>query len=248
MKNISFSLRQLWSVILVSVVPLTGCDPHMIESILNTPAGSVPLSQQEVVAGLKEALRIGAEQAVRTTSKDGGFNLDPVIRIPFPEDARKAKEWAVKNGLSSKVTAFENQINKAAEHAAREAVPVLTDAITGMTVQDGFAILRGDSLAATQYLRDKTTQSLSERFRPIADQVIQELRLTSFWEPIATAYNASTLFTGQAQVSTDLGAYVTDQSLAGLFHYIGEEEKKIRRDPAARVTDLLVRVFGSPDR
>lgn len=227
---------------------LTSCDPHLIDAVLNQGANQPPLTNTEVISGLRDALRVGAENAVSFTSREGGFNSNPVIRIPFPEDAIRVRNWAVQNGLSNQVNALENNLNKAAERAAKEAVPIFVNAIRSMSIEDGFAILRGDSLAATSYLRQRTSAELINRFRPIVDQVIDDINLTSFWDPIATAYNATTMFTGQQQVNADLGAYVTDKALGGLFHYVGEEEKKIRRDPKARVTDILVRVFGSLDK
>jgi len=241
-------MKYIFSLLLC--IGLTACDPQLLEQVLSggNTLGTTPLSNAEVVNGLRDALRVGAENAVSFTSKEGGFNANPKIRIPFPEEALRVKIWANQNGLQSQVTAFENNLNKAAEKAAKEAVPVFTEAIMGMTIEDGFGILRGDSLAATSYLKKATTTNLTARFRPIVDQVIEDINLTGFWEPISKAYNTSTLFTGQQQVNTDLGAYVTDKALTGLFYYVGDEEKKIRRDPKARVTDILVRVFGSIDK
>jgi hypothetical protein len=230
------------------IVFLTGCDPQTLSGVLGSLPASTPLSNEEVVQGLREALTVGARNAVTKTAAAGGFNQDSRIRIPFPQEAQQVKEWANQMFMGAKVTAFENTMNQAAEKAAAEAVPVFVNAITGMTIQDGFSILRGDSLAATAYLREKTTAELTAKFRPIVDRAIDEVNLTSLWEPLATGYNATTLFNGKPQVNADLGAYVTERALGGLFYYVGVEEKKIRRDPAARVSDILVRVFGSLDR
>jgi len=243
----SLSMRKLLFLIFSSTL-LVACDPHLFESVMTPSPTSVPLTNAEVISGLKDALRVGAENAVGITSREGGFNSNAVIRIPFPEEAIRVRNWAMQNGLSTQVSNFESNLNKAAERAAKEAVPVFVNAITSMSIEDGFTILRGDSLAATTFLRQRTTGELVTRFRPTVDQVIDEIKLTSYWDPIASAYNATTLFTGQQQVNTDLGAYVTDKALQGLFYYVGVEEKKIRRDPKARVTDILVRVFGSLDR
>jgi hypothetical protein len=236
-----------WSAMLL-FVSLTACDPQTLSGVIGSLPSSTSLSNEEVIQGLKEALTVGTRNAVTKTAAAGGFNQDPVIRIPFPEEAQQVKVWANQMMMGGKVTAFENTMNQAAEKAAAEAVPVFVNAITGMTIQDGFSILRGDSLAATTYLKQKTTAELTAKFRPIVDRAIDEVNLTSLWEPLAEGYNATTLFSGKPQVNTDLGAYVTERALGGLFYYVGVEEKKIRRDPAARVSDILVRVFGSIDR
>jgi hypothetical protein len=236
-------------VVAASLIMLCGCDPHMLESVVNSlPQNPVPLSNTEVINGLKEALRVGTETAVRFTAKDGGFNNNARIRIPFPEEAEKVKTTVFQLGMAAEIKRFEDNLNRAAEKAAAEAIPVFVDAITSMSIEDGFAILKGDSLAATSYLKQKTTAQLTNTFRPIVDRVIDEIKLTSYWEPLTKAYNTTTLFTGQSQVNPDLGQYVTQKALAGLFIYVGEEEARIRRDPKARVSDILVRVFGSLDR
>jgi len=223
------------------------CDPAMVEGIMSgIPAGNTPaLTNDEVVQGLREALRVGAEHAVSSTSAVNGFLNDPSIRIPFPAEAEKVKQKALELGLNNQVNQFETTLNHAAEKAAAQAVPIFTNAIAQMTLEDGFAILRGDSLAATAYLKQHTTAALTEKFSPIVQQAIDEVKLTSYWEPLAKAYNTATLLTGGQAVNPDLKAYVTDRALAGLFEYVGRQEKLIRKDPAARVSDILKKVFGS---
>lgn len=224
------------------------CDPATLEGIMSgtgTTTTKVPLTNEEVIRGLKEALNVGAKNAVSFTSKEDGFNKNNLIRIPFPEEAQKVKNAAINLGLSSQVETFETTLNRAAEKAAAEAVPVFVNAITSMSIQDGFYILRGDSTAATTFLRNSTTAELKQKFSPIVQKAIDEVKLTSYWEPLTKAYNQSTIFTGNQPVNTDLNAYVTDKALSGLFYYVASEEKKIRKDPAARVTDILKRVFGN---
>jgi hypothetical protein len=234
-------------LVIILLPLLTACDPAILESVMGTPATRPALTNQEVISGLKEALKLGAGNAVSFTSKTDGFFKNPFIRIPFPKEAEKVKAFAMSNGLQAQVEKFELTLNRAAEKASAQATTVLVDAIMAMTIEDGFQILKGDSTAATSYLRKATTAELIQKFSPIVEQAINEVGLTNIYEPLATAYNASTLFTGNPQVNTDLKGYVTEKALNGLFYYISVEEKKIRKDPAARVSDILRKVFGSLD-
>lgn len=234
------------SIILIgAVVSLVSCDPNSIQGILNGTSTTPTLTNSEVIEGLKTALEIGANQAVSTTSVVDGFWKDPKIKIPFPSEAENVKNKALQLGLNTQVQSFEQNLNRAAERAAKEATPVLVNAIKNMTVEDGFAILKGDSIAATAFLKQKTTAELTQKFSPIVQKAIDAVSLTSYYEPLATAYNTATILTGGKAVNPDLNAYVTEKALQGLFHYISIEEKKIRRDPAARVTAILQKVFGS---
>ena len=114
-----------------------------------------------------------------------------------------------------------------------------------MSIQDGFQILNGGEGAATKFLRDKTTLQLVEAFRPKVKEAISKVKLTEYWNPIVTKYNQAMMFTGGAKVNEDLDAYVTERAITGLFYMVEQEENKIRKDPAARVTELLQKVFGS---
>jgi hypothetical protein len=234
-------------LILLLLPLLSACDPALLESVMGTPANKPGLSNQDVINGLKEALQVGAGNAVAFTSKADGFFKNPFIRIPFPKEAEKVKSFALNNGFQSQVEKFELTLNRAAEKAAAEATPIFISAITSMTIEDGFQILKGDSTAATSYLRKATTAELIQKFSPIVEKAIQDVGLTNIYEPIASAYNTSTLLTGNPKVNTDLKSYVTDKALNGLFYYISAEEKKIRKDPAARVSEILQKVFGSVD-
>lgn len=204
-----------------------------------------PLSNADVVAGLKEALEKGAEHSVSVASVTDGFWQNARLRIPFPPEAEKMKKTLNDLGMSSQVEKFELTMNRAAESATKEAVPVFVNAIKGMSVADGFAILRGGDHAATEFLKDKTTPELIAKFRPIVEKATQEVALTSYWSPLAGAYNKTTLFTGGQAINPDLDGYVTQKAIDGLFLLVADEELKIRQDPLARTSDLLQRVFGS---
>ena len=207
----------------------------------STPA----LSNGEVISGLKEALQIGIKNSVNLTSVTDGFFKNSAIKLPFPEDAIKVKQKAIDLGMGSQVEKFELTLNRAAEDATKAALPIFADAITNMTIQDGFKILNGGDGAATKYLRDNTTAKLTAAFAPKVAESINKVKLTEYWNPIITKYNSVMAITGGQKMNPDLNAYVTERAITGLFKLVEQEENKIRKDPMARVTDILVKVFGS---
>ncbi|MCT4560003.1 MAG: DUF4197 domain-containing protein [Crocinitomicaceae bacterium] len=214
------------------------------DELLTVPT-STALTNDEVIKGLKEALNVGIKNSVNLTSVTDGFLKNENIRLPFPQDALKVKEKALELGLDQQVEKFETTLNRAAEEATKEALPIFVNAITNMTVQDGFSILNGGNGAATQFLKDNTSSQLTEAFLPKVEAAIQTVKLTEYWNPLATKYNQLMTFTGGDKVTTDLTAYVTERAIDGLFFMVEKEENKIRQDPTARVTDILVKVFGS---
>jgi hypothetical protein len=226
---------------------LTSChELKPLGDILLPPEGGErPLTNVEVVEGLKEALVRGATLAADRASQTDGFYQNPLLFIPFPEEAIKVKETAERLGFSNQVTQFEMTLNRAAEEASKEALQVFASAIRGMSIADGFAILRGESNAATQYLRATTGAELEERFRKPVREAIDKVQLTAVWEPLVRTYNLASPFAGTQQVNPDLETYVTERAINGLFVHVEREEALIRQDPKARVTDLLRRVFGS---
>jgi len=203
------------------------------------------LSNEEVIGGLKEALNVGIQNSVDLTSITDGFLGNSAIRLPFPEDAIKVKEKAIEWGLQGQVDKFETTLNRAAEEATKEALPIFKDAILGMSIQDGFAILNGGDGAATNFLENNTTTALVNAFAPKVDAAISKVKLTDYWNPIISKYNTAMTLTGGEKLNPDLSEYVTELAIKGLFHMVAEEENKIRKDPIARVTDLLKKVFGS---
>lgn len=220
--------------------------PKTLKDVTKTvTGGSGSLSNEEVISGLKEALNKGTESAVSLASITDGFWKNERIRIPFPPEAEKMKTTLNNVGMSKQVSDFEMTMNRAAEEAVKEAVPVFTAAIKDMSIGDGFAILKGNDNAATQYLDDKTTAVLTEKFRPIVERATEKVALASYWTPLANAYNKAGFMTGAKAVDPDLNAYVTQKAIDGLFLLIAEEEAKIRKDPLARTTEILKKVFGN---
>ena len=208
----------------------------------NTKPG---LTNDEVISGLKEALQVGIKNSVELTSITDGFLKNETIRLPFPQDAIKVKEKAIELGLSGQVEKFETTLNRAAEEATKEALPIFKDAILTMSVQDGFTILKGGDGAATKFLKDQTTAKLIAAFSPKVKEATSKVKLTESWTPIINRYNQAMTLTGGQKLNPDLDAYITEKAIAGLFFMVEKEENKIRKDPTARVTDILMKVFGS---
>jgi hypothetical protein len=200
-----------------------------------------PLDSETVAAGLKEALEIGTERATDSTSATDGFFGNALIRIALPEQYDGVAE-AVRNiGLGSQVDAFELSMNRAAEQASGEAVGVFWGAIRQMTIADAFGILEGGDTAATDYFRQKTRAELEARFAPIVSDKMGEVGVYIYYERLADAYR---LLPVSKPDAVDLEDYITDRTTRGIFLMLEKEEAKIRRDPAARTTELLRKVFA----
>lgn len=196
----------------------------------------------ELVAGLKEALSVGTANAVSATSKVDGYFANRAIRIPVPEKLRSAADVLGKVGYQREVDAFVLSMNRAAEKAAPRARTYFVEAIREMTFEDARKILHGGDTAATEYFRGKTQKKLYEDFRPVVSARMNEVGVTRSYKNMIGKY-ADLPMVGTPE-SVDLDHHVTAKALDGLFYMLGQEERKIRTDPAARVTELLKSVFG----
>jgi len=235
------------SILFFSLI-LLGCsvvDLSSIPTITTTSSAKPQLTNDEVIKGLKEALNIGIKKAIDSSAVLDGFLKNPEIRLPFPPDAIKVKEKALNLGMQGQVEKFETTLNRAAEEAVKEALPIFKNAILNMSIQDGFAILNGGKGAATKFLKENTTDSLTVAFMPKVKNATSKVQLTSYWNPIITKYNAAIALTGGEKINPDLDAYVTQLAIQGLFKLVEKEENKIRKDPNARVTELLLKVFNN---
>jgi hypothetical protein len=234
------------SLVLASCEVLEEASKTVSQNLPSAATSNKPqLTNQEVISGLKEALSVGIKNSVNVTSVTDGFLKNTAIRLPFPPDALKVRQKALDLGMSGQVDKFETTLNRAAEEAVKEALPIFTNAITSMTISDGFAILNGGNGAATRYLKEKTTAQLTSAFRPRVEAAISKVQLTQYWEPIINKYNSAMTLTGGQKLNPDLNQFVTERAIAGLFIMVEKEENKIRLDPMARVTDILKKVFGS---
>ncbi|MEE4264233.1 MAG: DUF4197 domain-containing protein [Desulfobacteraceae bacterium] len=217
-----------------------------LKSIFNSAkkavGGDSSISTDEMVQGLKEALTIGTQNAVATVSKADGYYNNPDIKIPLPEEIEKAGKFLRLAGYGPKIDEFEQSMNRAAEQAAPEAKQIFLGAVNEMKIQDAQKILDGPDNAATNYFKDKTYSRLQEIFKPIVTDTMGQVGVTRQFQDINNKLSSIPL---ADKASVDLDQYVTDKSLDGLFFMLAEEEKKIRQDPAARVTDILKKVFGS---
>ena len=234
------------ALVLISVFAILGCAtlPENLADILDTgPGDEGALDESTVIAGIREALRVGTQNTVLSTSRLDGYLGNQLIRIAIPEQLESVASTLRQVGLGGQVDELEIGMNRAAEHAAAEAREVFWNAIAGMTVSDAFGILDGGDTAATEYFRSRTEDALYNRFRPIVQEKMEEVGLSRIYATVAETYNSLPL-AGTTQL-IDLDEYVTDRALAGLFTVLAQEEQKIRRDPLARTTDLLRKVFGS---
>ncbi|MBW2542574.1 MAG: DUF4197 domain-containing protein [Deltaproteobacteria bacterium] len=194
-----------------------------------------------VVSGLKQALEIGTRNAVDLTSRENGFLDNPLIRIELPGALDKMASGLRVVGFGAQVDELEVAMNRAAEQAAGEAAEVFWQGIRQMTFSDAVGILNGGDTAATDYFERTTRDTLRARFEPIVSRKMDEVGVVHSYDQLIGRYEAIP-FTSKP--SFNLRSYVTEKSLDGLFHILGEEERKIRNDPAARVTPLLQQVFG----
>ena len=214
---------------------------NTVKTQVETPTAS-KLTNDEVISGLKEALSVGVDNAGKSASIMDGFNKNDLIRIPFPAEAENMQKSLRKVGMGKQVDEFELVLNRAAEEAAKEAAPLFLLAIKSMSVKDGLSILKGEDNAATSYLEESTKDSLYTTFRPIVEKALQTVNITKYWSPLASGYNKIPL---TKKVNLDLEDYTTEKAMEGLFKLLALEEKKIREEPAARVSDLLKKVFGA---
>jgi hypothetical protein len=200
------------------------------------------LTEQDIVKGLKQALEIGTNNAVALVSQYNGYFKNPKIKIPLPDNVQKAEKFIRSIGFSRQVDDFELSMNRAAERAAPEAKDIFWDAIKNMTFTDARKILDGPDDSATSYFQQKTSPQLHSAFKPIVNQSMSEVGVTRTYQSVEQKIRPLPFI---GSMNLDLDEYVTGKALDGLFLMLAEEEKKIRQDPAARVTDLLKKVFGS---
>lgn len=198
------------------------------------------LSTSTIANGLKEALQVGAERGTAKLSSVDGFFKDAAIKILMPEEAKKVEQTLRTIGMGKQVDNAILSMNRAAEDASKSAAPIFINAIKQMSIQDAAGILKGGDFAATDYLKSKTSNSLTEAFRPVIEQSLGKVNATRYWSTIFSTYNQFAL----QKVNPDLSAYVTEKALSGIFHEIGLQEQKIRKDPMAQTTELLKKVFG----
>jgi len=227
-------------LVLFSVFILSSCD------IVSQIPGSVPgttggLSNADIVSGLKDALRVGTDSATKQLSSVNGFFANAAIKVLMPPEAKKVEKTLRNVGMGKLVDNAILSMNRAAEDASQFAGPIFWNAIKSMSIQDALGILKGGDFAATDYLKAHTTKELTTAFKPVIEKSLTKVDATKYWKDVFSTYNKFS----SNPVNTDLTAYVTEKALDGIFHEIGLEEQKIRKDPVARVTDILKKVFAN---
>jgi len=199
------------------------------------------LSLEKTISGLKEALSVGTGNAVSLLSKNGGYSGSELTKILMPEKIQNVADMLKKVGMGSQVDTFVATMNQAAEKAAPQAKEFFMGAIKEMTFEDAKGILNGGDTAATEYLSSKTRDKIAAAFKPTVSSSLDQVGATKSYKTMMESFTSIPFMSAQ---SLDLDNYVTDQAMKGLFLRVGEEEAKIRTNPAARVTDLLEQVFG----
>jgi hypothetical protein len=199
------------------------------------------LTEADAAKGIKEALIKGTDESVKVVSLLDGYFLNPEIKIPFPKDAQAIESKLRAVGMGKKVDEVVLSLNRAAEDAANEAKPIFVAAIKGLTISDAVSIVKGPDDAATSYLKKITSTDLSAKFQPVIKASLDKVQATKHWEELITAYNKIPLVN---KMNPNLTEYVTQKAMEGLFIMVSKEELKIRKDPVARTSELLKKVFG----
>lgn len=222
------------------------------------PAGllSTEPNEGEIGSGLKEALNVGIGKGVNELIKTDGYFGNQLLKILLPPEAQQVQEIITKYvpGGDKLVSEVVLKMNRAAEDAANEAKPIFVDAITSMSITDAKNILFGNQNAATTYLKDKTLQSLVSAYSPKINNSLSKVGAIQAWEALSKPYNkfanspAARLVKGANPINPDLGAYVTQKALDGLFSKVSDSETDIRQNIGARTSELLQRVFGMLDK
>jgi hypothetical protein len=243
------TLALLVALFLLAVSPATSAAwsdwRQKLEGVLQKePAqGAAALSQTEISAGLKEALRVGVERATALLGQEGGFLDDAMVKIPMPSSLQKVEKGLRAVGQDEIADDFVTSMNRAAEKAVPATTEILVDTIKTMSLQDARTILEGPEDAATQYFRQRNAARLTEAILPIVQDATAQTGVTSSYKRMIGKLGFMSRYTDTGKL--DLDRYVADKTLDGLFLKLAQEEKRIREDPLARSTELLKKVFGS---
>lgn len=235
-------MKRICVIAIVAFVCMHAIDAQLLKDakkLINTK--STGLTEKDAADGIKEALVNGTNETVKLVSKADGYLGNPEIKIPFPAQAKEMESKLRSIGLGKKVDEFNVSMNRAAEKAAAEAKPIFVNAIKSMSVKDAVTIVKGQNDAATQYLKTTTSPELNTKFQPVIKSSLDSVNATKHWGDLVTAYNKIPLV---KKMNPNLTEYVTGKAIDGMFVMIAKEEDKIRKDPAARTSALLKKVFA----
>ena len=233
MKKLISSLLVIVSVVFVS------CDT-LSQLPIKTGNG---VTEAEAGQGIKEALSQGLVNAVLRLNKEDGFFKDAIYKVLLPPDAKKIENTLRNLGFSSMVDKAILQVNRAAEDAAGTAKPIFIDAVKSMSISDAIGLVRNGDTSATHFFRVKTTDKLIAAFLPVIKASLDKVDATKYYGDLVSKYNS--LPTTFKKLNPDLPGYVTDRATFALFDLVSQEERNIRKNAAARTTDILKKVFGA---
>lgn len=226
-------------MLLVASFSMNSCAE--LQQVINTTSSTTRIN---IADGLKQALEVGVTSGVDILSKDGGYFKDQAVKILLPDELKQVDSALRKIGLSSLADQGLKVLNQAAESAVSEAKPIFISAIKNMTINDAMGILKGDNLAATTYLKTNTFSALETAFAPKVEASLSKVGADKVWTNIIEQYNQIPFV---KKVEPNLTSYVTTQTINGLFTKVGDKEKEIRTNVAARTTPLLQSVFALQD-
>ncbi|WP_428603115.1 DUF4197 domain-containing protein [Sedimenticola sp.] len=209
----------------------------------DAPAVSKALSNDQIVQGLKDALRVGAEKAIALLGRQGGYLNDAQVRIPLPDGLKRVAKGLRAIGQDQLVDEFETTLNRAAEKAVPETLGIFGDTIRQMSLEDARGILNGSDTAATDYFKAKGGRRLTDAVLPIVQQATKQVGVTAAYKNLIGQVGFLGSYVDMDAL--DLDKYVTARALDGLFLKLAEQEQLIRKDPVARTTNILKTVFGS---
>jgi len=207
-----------------------------------TTSNQIPLSTDDIVSGLREALKVGTERVVASIGRTDGFNTSPDIHIPLPDTFSRVQSALKKVGMGALGDDLELKLNRAAEAAVPKAKKIFWQAISSMSVQDARKILDGPSDAATQYFKGRMSAPLKDEMRPVVDATLSEVGAVQAYDAMIGGYQSIPFV---PDFKADLTEYSLDKALEGVFLYLAREEAAIRENPAKRTTDLLRKVFAN---
>jgi len=216
-----------------------------LKNVLDKATGKSPekdsLGSTDIISGLKEALNLGTQKSTGKLSAADGFFKDAAIKILLPTELQKVEKTLRTFGFGKLADNAILSLNRAAEDASNKAAPIFLSAIKSISIGDAMGILKGGDTSATFYLKKTTGAALSAAFKPVIDSSLIKVDATKYWKDFSGTYNK---FAG-TKVETDLGAYVTQKAMDGIFYYVAQEEKNIRKNPAGYASEILNKVFGA---
>ena len=236
-------MKKFFILLLIAILGIQQIDAQFLKNakkLINSKNNG--LTEKDAADGIKEALVNGTDESVKQVSVLNGYWGNSEIKIPFPAEAKEMESKLRTIGMGKKVDEFNESMNRAAEKAASEAKPIFLTAIKDMTVRDAVNIVKGTDNAATMYLKNNTSPQLIDKFQPIIKTSLDNVNATRYWSDLITIYNRVPMV---KKINPNLPQYVTQKAIDGLFIMIAKEEFKIRKDPVARTSELLKKVFGN---